>query len=64
MTELVIQHIVLPNGKELLFITGRGQVIGQQVYQRSGNCPWEPFDQRILQHSPIPRKSIVEQRVF
>jgi len=54
---LLIQHIVLPNGKELVFF-------GQRAYQRLNDQPWEPFDQKILENTPIPRQSIVEQRVF
>uniref|UniRef100_A0A6M3Y389 Uncharacterized protein n=1 Tax=viral metagenome TaxID=1070528 RepID=A0A6M3Y389_9ZZZZ len=57
MAGLLIQHIVLPNGKELVFF-------GQRAYQRLNDQPWEPFDQKILENTPIPRQSIVEQRVF
>ena len=54
---MIIQIITMPNGKQLLFL-------GLKVWQRwSGKeKEWEPFDQKILEHTPIPRNAVVEQK--
>ena len=52
---MIIQKLILPNGKQLLFI-------GNCVYQRwRDDKEWERIDDRILEHTPLPQSSQVEQ---
>lgn len=52
---MVIQMIIMPNGKQLLFL-------GLEAWQRWPGKEWEPFDQKILDHTPIPKNAVVEQK--
>ena len=52
---MTIQMVTIPNGKQLLFL-------GLQAWQRWPGEEWEPFDQRILERTPIPRDAMVEEK--
>ena len=53
--EVMLQKVtLLNNSRQLLFV-------GSRAYQRWGSSgTWEPFDQRILVHTPVPRSALVE----
>lgn len=51
---MLIQKVILPNGKEVLFL-------GLSVYQRwPDDGEWERIDGCIFEHTPIPRDAQVE----
>jgi hypothetical protein len=58
----MMQLATLPNGKRVLFIEGNRPFPKRaHIFQQWPGYEWEPFDPRILMHTPIPRESIVEQ---